>query len=76
MRIFTNIVGIVLIIFGLLTLAYQGYTYKSRENIADIGSIHITAETEKRIHFPPLLGGGSLVTGVVLVIVARMSGKK
>ncbi len=71
MRGITNIVGILLIIIGILGLAYQGFTYTTREKVADIGPIQVSADKENVIHFPPLLGGLSLAAGLVLVIVAR-----
>lgn len=71
MKAITNIVGIILIIVGVITLAYRGYTYTTQEKVVQFGELQITAEKENTIHFPPLLGGLSLVAGVILVIVAR-----
>lgn len=71
MKAITTIIGIVLIIFGIATLAYQGVSYTQREKIAQIGDIQVTADTQKTVYFPPLLGGLSLVAGIVLVIVSR-----
>ena len=64
-----TIVGIVLIVLGIVALAYQGITYTSRETIIDIGPIKATADTQKTIPLSPLLGGLALVGGVVLVVV-------
>lgn len=63
--------GVLLIVFGILVLAYRGYTYKTEEKIAQIGSLEVTAKHDKTVYFPPMLGGLSLVAGVVLVIVGR-----
>jgi len=62
------LVGIVLIVLGVVALAYQGITYTSREKIIDIGPIHATADTKKTIPLSPILGGVALVGGIVLVI--------
>ncbi|HVO91707.1 MAG TPA: hypothetical protein VMT22_02650 [Terriglobales bacterium] len=64
-----TLVGIVLIVFGALAIAYQGITYTSRETIADIGPIHATADTHKTIPLSPLPGGLALVGGIGLVVV-------
>ena len=64
-----TIVGIVLIVLGIVALAYQGITYTSRETIIDIGPIKATADTQKTIPLSPILGGLALVGGVVLVVV-------
>jgi uncharacterized membrane protein len=65
----TVLVGIVLIILGIVALAYQGITYTTREKIVDIGPLQATAEKEKTVPLPPLLGGLALAGGVVLVAV-------
>ena len=62
------LIGIVLIVLGVVALAYQGITYTSREKIIDIGPIHATADTKKTIPLSPILGGVALVGGIVLVV--------
>ena len=62
------LIGIVLIVFGVVALAYQGITYTSREKIIDIGPIHATADTKKTIPLSPILGGLALAGGIVLAI--------
>jgi uncharacterized membrane protein HdeD (DUF308 family) len=62
------IIGIVLIVLGLAALAYQGVTYTSREKVLDIGPIHATAEREKTVPLPPVLGIVAVAAGVVLVV--------
>ena len=61
------LIGIVLIVLGVVALAYQGITYTSREKIIDIGPIHATADTKKTIPISPILGGLALVGGIVMV---------
>lgn len=58
------IIGIVLIVVGLVSLAYQGITYTSRETVLDLGPIKATADTQKTIPVPPILGGLALAGGV------------
>ena len=64
-----GIVGIVLIIIGIVSLVYGGFSYTKREKILDLGPIQATAEKQKTIPLPPVLGGICLVGGIVLVIV-------
>ena len=68
-----TIVGIVLIILGIVALAYGGITYTQREKIIDIGPLQATADREKTIPLPPILGGLALIGGVALVIVGAKS---
>lgn len=76
MRYLTNLVGIVLIIIGIGTLIYKGYTYTTQEQVAKIGPIEVTSEKEKTVYFSPLISGASLVAGIILVVVARIGRTK
>jgi uncharacterized membrane protein len=64
------IIGIVLIAVGIVSLAYQGITYTSRETVVDLGPIKATADRQKTIPLPPILGGLALVGGVALLFSA------
>ena len=63
-----SIAGLVLIVLGLAALAYQGITYTSRDTVIDLGPIHATAEREKTVPLPPVLGIAAVAAGVVLVV--------
>ena len=63
-----RILAVVLIVVGLLALAYEGITYTQREKVLEVGPITATKETTKTIPLPPILGGAALVVGVVLLI--------
>jgi len=69
----TNVVGVLLIVLGVIALAYQGITYTTREKVIDLGPIKATKETEKTIPLPPILGGAALAGGVVLLIAGARS---
>jgi hypothetical protein len=61
------IVGIVLIIIGVIGLAYGGISYTKEKTVVDIGPIKATADTRETIPVPPILGGLALVGGIVLI---------
>jgi uncharacterized membrane protein len=63
-----SLVGIVLVVLGVLALAYQGITYTRRERVLDVGPIHATKDTQERIPLPPVLGGLALLGGVALLV--------
>ena len=65
--------GIVLIILGVAWLAYQGFTYTTKEKVVDIGPIEIHDKDKHHVPLPPIVGGAMIVGGVVLVV---MGGKK
>ena len=62
------IAGVVLIVLGLATLVYRGVTYTSRETVVDIGPITATAERQKTLPIPPLLGILAVAGGVALMV--------
>lgn len=64
-------IAILLIVFGALALAYQGFTYTHREKVLDFGPIHATADEQKHVSIPPILGGLALVGGIVLLVVGN-----
>lgn len=58
-----------MIVIGIFALAYQGISYTKHEKIVDLGPIHATKDETKTIPLPPIVGGLSLVSGIVLVAV-------
>ena len=64
-----TLLGIILIVLGVLALAYQSITYTTREKVVDLGPLKITADKEKSIPLPPILGALALAGGIVLVFV-------
>ena len=61
------ILGILMIVVGLAALAYQGFTYSSRETIVDIGPIQATAERDKTVALPPVIGIVAVAGGIGLL---------
>lgn len=61
------IIGIVLIAVGLLSLAYQGITSTNHETVGDFGLVKASADTQKTVPVPPLLGGVALAGGTTLL---------
>jgi hypothetical protein len=72
MNSMSNIIGIVLIVFGVVSLGYKGYSYTTQEKVAEVGPIKVTADTEKTVLFSPIAGGICLVAGLGLIIIGRM----
>ena len=67
----TLLAGIVLIVLGVVALAYQGITYTSRETVVDIGPLHATADRERTLPLPPILGLAAVAGGVALIVASR-----
>jgi uncharacterized membrane protein HdeD (DUF308 family) len=69
-----TLIGVLLIVFGIGVLAYQGFSYKSEEKILDIGPIQATRETTKTFPLPPVVGAIALIGGIAVVIATSRSG--
>jgi len=67
----TTVFAIVLIAVGIIALAYQGFTYTTREKVVDIGPLQVTTEKTKTLPLPPIVGMVALVGGVVLLVTGK-----
>ena len=65
-----RLVGILLIIFGVLALAYGGIRYTTREKVVDIGSVQVTTERHHEIPLPAIVGIAATIGGIVIVAAA------
>jgi len=65
MRPKTIIAGI-LIVLGIVVLAYSGITYKTRGKPVDIGPLHV--ETTKSHFIPPVVGAVVLIGGIMVLV--------
>jgi len=63
--------AILLIALGIIAFASQGISYKTQENVADLGPIHVTAEKSHTLPLPPIAGVLALLGGIALLIVDR-----
>lgn len=65
--------AVILILVGVLMLAYQTFTYTKDRDVIDIGPIEAKIEEKETIAFPPILGIMALGIGVVLLLRGRRS---
>jgi hypothetical protein len=63
--------GIILIVLGLVGLAYGGFSYTTSEKIVDIGPIHATRERTHNIPLAPIGGALALIGGIVILAAGR-----
>jgi len=63
--------GIILLVIGVLALAYQGFTYTTHKKVLDIGPIEATKEEHHTVLIPPILGALALIGGIVVLISDR-----
>ena len=65
-----SIIGVVLVVLGVMALIYQGISYTSHETVIDIGPLHATADRQRTVPLPPVLGAVAVAGGIALLIVA------
>ena len=68
-----KIAAIVLIVIGVIALAYGGISYTREKKVLDLGPLEATTKTRETIPLPPVLGVAAIVGGVILLVV---SGRK
>ena len=61
-------IGVLLIVLGVIGLAYGGFTWTTREKVVDAGPIQISSDKSHSLPLPPIAGGICLVAGVVLLL--------
>jgi len=65
----STLAGIILAIIGVISLAYQGISYTTREKKVDLGPVEIVQAEKKTIPLPPVLGAVALIGGLALLAV-------
>jgi hypothetical protein len=66
-----KLIAIALIILGVCSVAWGGFTYKTKEKIVDIGPIEATREKTHRVPVAPLAGGLALAAGIGLLLARK-----
>jgi len=61
-------VGIVLVVLGVLALAYGGFSWTRKDKVVDVGPIEISADKTESVALPPIAGGLMLVGGLALLM--------
>ncbi|HZF81396.1 MAG TPA: hypothetical protein VEZ89_16590 [Rubrivivax sp.] len=62
-----KIVGIVLIVAGLLGLAYGGFSFTRETHTAQIGPIALTVKDKETVNVPMWVGIAAIVAGGLLL---------
>ena len=73
MRVTMKLIGVVLILFGVVALAFGGVRYTKREKVLDIGPLQATTEKHEYIPFSPIVGLAAIAGGIVLIVVDSRS---
>jgi hypothetical protein len=63
-----RITGIILIVLGIIGLAYGGITYTRRRDTVSIGPITASVNQRETLPIPPVAGAIAVVVGIGLLL--------
>jgi len=66
-----RILGIILILLGIVSLAYKGFSYTREKKVLDVGPLQASVDQKKTVPISPWLGGLAVAAGLVLVLSDR-----
>lgn len=69
-----KMLGIVLLVVGLLALAYGGFSYTREEQKAKVGPIEFSVKEKERVNIPMWAGIGAVVAGAALLVAGGKRG--
>ena len=69
-----QVIGILLIVFGMISLLWGGISWTREETVVDLGPIEATTRERETIPIPPIAGGLLLAGGIVLLVVRPRRG--
>ena len=63
-----TVIGALLILAGVIAFAAGGFSFSTRDKMAEVGPIQVTAEHQRSIPLSPILSGLAIAAGVVLIV--------
>ena len=66
-----TLVGLVLVVLGLVGVAYGGITYSQHREVARVGPLQVTTLERRTIPISPIVGGVAILAGVALIVAVR-----
>ena len=66
-----KIAAVVLIVLGVISLAYGGISYTREKKVVDLGPLQASTKTRETIPLPPVLGAAAIAGGIVLLVSSR-----
>jgi drug/metabolite transporter (DMT)-like permease len=66
-----KVLGVVLVVLGVLALAYGGFTYTHQKKVVDLGPIQASKKETSTVPLPPILGVVAIIGGGVLLVTGK-----
>jgi hypothetical protein len=65
------VIGVLLIVFGIAALMFQGITYYTTERVVDAGPFKVDVQKPHTIVLHPIVGIVSVIGGIVMLVAGR-----
>ena len=69
-----KIVAVLLIVAGLLGLAYGGFSYTKDTTVVKLGPLEVSAKERQTVNVPMWVGIGAIAIGGLLLVLDRRKG--
>lgn len=66
-----KLIGIILIVLGVLGLAYGGFSYTKETTGVKLGPIELKVQEKEQVNIPLIASAGVLVLGVFMLLAGR-----
>jgi hypothetical protein len=67
----TRLVALILVVGGVLAIAFGGFTYTKDSNAVKVGPLEFTVEKKETVNIPLWAGIASVVVGGLLLTLGR-----
>jgi len=65
------IIGVLLILFGIAALMFQGITYYTTDRVVDAGPFKVDVQKPHTIILHPIVGIAAVIGGIAMVVAGR-----
>lgn len=67
----TKSVGFIVIIIGIIMMAYTGFNYVTTDKVVDLGAIQINQKKNHLVEWSPIIGIVLVFGGVVIIALSK-----
>lgn len=66
-----TLVGLLLVVLGVIGVAWGGIRYTRQREVARVGPVQVTAREEHTIPISPIVGGVAIIAGIALIVAVK-----
>ena len=64
-------IGVILLILGIVGLAYESISFTTKEKVIDVGPIQVSKDKERSFPIQPFAGAIAVAGGVLMLLSSR-----